>query len=194
MKKFLTITLATLCIVSLNGCGKKEQAAEPAAAVTVTEEKTEAPAEEETKEEAAVPSEEAPAEEEKEPVEHRTGEEIVGISDQDISDVDIIFDDTVRNDKTTNWRLARTADNIDFCKYALSYYNEYYKSDDEIHFMVNFTNKTTANMFVMSDYAIEVTFHEYVDKEEHDANTLGSGTVLETYFIYLDNGDIEKIS
>ena len=40
---------------------------------------------------------------------------------------------------------------------------------------------------------ISVTIHEYVDKEEHDANKLFSGMVLGDYWIYLDNGDIEKI-
>lgn len=190
MKKFLTITLATLCSVSLNGCGKKEQVVEPtSAAVAVTEEKTDAPAEEETKEAA-----EAPVEEAKETVEHRTGEEIVGISDQDISDVNVIFDDIVRNDNTGKWKLAETADKVDICNYALSYYNEYFKSDDEIHCFIDFTNKTTANITVIPEYAINVTNHDYVDKEEHDASAMFNGTVLGSYFIYLDNGDIEKVS
>lgn len=35
--------------------------------------------------------------------------------------------------------------------------------------------------------------HEYVDKEEHDAKIMSSGMVLSEYYIYLDNGDIEKI-
>ena len=41
--------------------------------------------------------------------------------------------------------------------------------------------------------AISVTIHEYVKKEEHDANKLFGGMVLGEYIIYMDNGDIEKI-
>lgn len=45
----------------------------------------------------------------------------------------------------------------------------------------------------MTDNILSVTVHEYVDKEEHDANKLFGGMVLADYFVYLDNGDIEEI-
>lgn len=40
---------------------------------------------------------------------------------------------------------------------------------------------------------LSVKVHEYVEKEELDANKLGSGMVLGEYNIYKDNGDIVKI-
>jgi uncharacterized lipoprotein YehR (DUF1307 family) len=189
MNKFLTIILVALCVIGVSGCGNKENSTnEPEKATTsgITSAVKSSTSE-------AAKSAETSAVESAAIAEHRTGDKIVGVSNKDISDVDITFDDNVRNDTTGKWRLAETADNIDLCKYALSYYKKYFKSDDEVHCFINFTNNTTAVMTVMPDYAIQIVFHDYVDKEEHDASILGSGTELGTYFVYLDNGDIEKI-
>ena len=53
----------------------------------------------------------------------------------------------VRNDVTGNWRIATIAENIEMQDYALDYYKEYFKSDDEIHAIVNFNYKTTNCLF-----------------------------------------------
>lgn len=125
-------------------------------------------------------------------VPHRSGEEIVGISDKNISDISIYFWGEVRNDITGNWRYSSTADDIDIENYALSYYKEYFENDNEIHCIVNFTRKTTASLKVYGGM-IFLSLYDYVDGEEHDANLMFSGTPLIDYIIYTDNGDIEKI-
>lgn len=125
-------------------------------------------------------------------VPHRTGEEIVGISDKDIADISLNFAGDVRNDVTGNWRYATTSENIDFEEYALSYYKEHFAADNEIHAVINFTRKTTARMNCTGDM-IFLSFYDYVDGEEHDAKQLFSGTPLADFIIYIDNGDIEKI-
>ncbi len=38
-----------------------------------------------------------------------------------------------------------------------------------------------------------VTEYDYVDGEEHDAKLLYSGTPLQSYIVYSDNGDIETV-
>lgn len=76
-------------------------------------------------------------------------------------------------------------------EYALSYYKKYFKSDSEIHWIVNFTLKTTTCISV-SGNMLFVDVHEYVDGEEHYADTLGSGMTLSKFHIYTDNGDIEN--
>lgn len=120
-------------------------------------------------------------------------EEAVGVSYKDIADLKISFDDSVRNDVTGKWRLTRIAEsNIDISEYALSYYNTYFKSDDEIHAIVNFTAKTTTSISYYSGM-IFVDVHEYIEDEEHDANELFSGKLLKQYIVYADNGDIEPI-
>lgn len=98
----------------------------------------------------------------------------------------------VRNDVTGNWRIATIAENIEMQDYALDYYKEYFKSDDEIHAIVNFNYKTTTKISVM-DNLLDVSVYEYVDKEEHDAKLLFSGMLLKEYHVNKDTGEIEEI-
>lgn len=98
----------------------------------------------------------------------------------------------VRKDNTGNWRVSCIAENIDMSQYALDYYNRYFTDDSEIHFIVNFNYNTTTKIMVSGDQ-LDVTVQDYVSKEEHDANVLGSGTVLAEYLVDKDTGEIEQI-
>lgn len=64
------------------------------------------------------------------------------------------------------------------------------KSDDEVHAIINFANNTTHGFNSGGDRLL-VTVLDYVDGEEHDAKKMFGGTLLESYCVYLDNGDIE---
>ena len=97
-----------------------------------------------------------------------------------------------KNDVTGNWRIASIAENIEMQDYALDYYKEYFKSDDEIHAIVNFNYKTTTKISVMGNL-LDVSVYEYVDKEEHDAKLLFSGMLLKEYHVNKDTGEIEEI-
>lgn len=126
-----------------------------------------------------------------ETVAHREG--MYGISDKDVDSIDAKFTvSKVNNDTTGNWRISSIAENINIEEYALSYYNKYFKDNKEIHGIVNFNYKTTTAISYLGD-RLDITIHEYVDKEEHDAKLLYSGKVLKEYFVYLDNGDIEEV-
>lgn len=116
---------------------------------------------------------------------------IIGKSDKDFSDImKKAKPSDVRNDKTGNWKKLTLAENFNIEEYALSYKDTYIE-DGEIHFIINFNNKTTTR--ISSDLGLTyVTIHEYVDKEEHDAAKMPSGMVLKDYIIYPD-GDIEEI-
>ena len=120
-------------------------------------------------------------------------ENIIGTSNKDFKNISTSKPTKVRNDVTGNWKLSTIATTDNILEYAKSYYDNNFTSDDEIHAIVNFTLNTTACVSSLFDNIINVTIHEYVDKEEHDANKLFSGMVLGDYWIYLDNGDIEKI-
>lgn len=118
-----------------------------------------------------------------------------GVSDKDVYDIgspSIFERNKVRNDVTGKWKISTIAEDVQMVDYALSYYEKYFYGDDEIHAIVNFNYNTTTSITYMSGQ-IYVTVHEYVNGEEHDANLLFSGMVLEDYIIYPDNGDIEKI-
>ncbi len=128
-----------------------------------------------------------------EEVSHRDG--MYGISDKKISALDSSFSvSDVRNDVTGKLRISVVAENMQMVEYALNYYNRYIHNNEEVHGIVNFNNYTTTYISSLGmDDRLFVTVHEYVDGEEHDANLLFSGMVLEDYIVYTDNGDIEKI-
>ena len=67
-------------------------------------------------------------------------------------------------------------------KYALSYYLNYFKADDEIHVIVNFTRMTTTKISDMGD-TLDVSIHEYTKGEEHDANKALGGMLLNEYHV-----------
>lgn len=98
----------------------------------------------------------------------------------------------VRNDATDNWRISLIAENIDIQDYALDYYKEYFENDNQIHVIVNFNYNTTTSISVVGNM-LDVTIHEYVAKEEHDAKLLLSGTVLKEYHISMKTGKIEEL-
>lgn len=98
----------------------------------------------------------------------------------------------VRNDATGNWRISTIAEDVEMQDIALDYYNMYFEGDEEIHGIVNFFNNTTTCISVMGN-TLDVTVHEYVDKEEHDADLLFSGMLLSEYFVDMETGEIEKI-
>ena len=81
---------------------------------------------------------------------------------------------------------------VQMVEYAKDYYQWKFTNDDEIHCIVNFYNNTTTKIQYLSGNLF-VTVHEYVKGEEHDANLMFSGTVLQDFIVYLDNGDIEQI-
>lgn len=158
-------------------------------------EKTEVP-ESEKQEETTEQKEttEAITEEPTEIVEHRTGDNIVGISDKDITTIYSTKYDTVRNDVTGNWKCIVIAENnFNVEDYALSCYKNYFDSDKTILAVENLTTKTSTSISVVSGL-LYVSVYEYTKGEEHDAKAMFGGTHLVDYIVYTDNGDIEKVT
>lgn len=158
-------------------------------------EKTEVP-ESEKQEETTEQKEttEAITEEPTEIVEHRTGDNIVGISDKDITTIYSTKYDTVRNDVTGNWKCIVIAENnFNVEDYALSCYKNYFDSDKTILAVENLTTKTSTSISVVSGL-LYVSVYEYTKGEEHDAKAMFGVTHLVDYIVYTDNGDIEKVT
>lgn len=118
---------------------------------------------------------------------------IIGTSNKDFRNISDSSPREVLNDKTGKWKLSRISSTENILEYAKSYYKSNFNNDKEIHAIVNFTLNKTVKISKLFDNVISVTIHEYIDKEELDANKLFSGNVLGEYWIYLDNGDIEEI-
>lgn len=179
----LIIIAAT--IISLLPSGKKDAVGTAKEAETVS---TEPAAEIETTEPTNDPE---PESESAKKIEHRSGDEIIGISEKDISDLHLVYYESVIDDVTGKWRLSVMSEDIDIQDYIYSYYNNYFKDDTEIHGIVNLSSNTTARINCTAGMLF-VTEYSYVDGEEHDAKLLYSGTPLKSYIVYVDNGDIEK--
>lgn len=205
-KTIITLTVLTM-LLSVAACGNGNSSTSPAESSTTTEgvdttvAETEAVTEAATETEESITTEapnsaeiETPDVEPEETVEHRSGGGIIGISSKKLADDGINIDLTksVRNDATGDWRLTRMTADVEFTEYGLDYYRNYFESDDEVHVIVNFTKNTTTIVNYMFGM-LDVTVHEYVENEEHDAKIIGNGGVLAEYYIYTDNGDIEKV-
>lgn len=165
---FIRVVLIVSVIFSIAGCGDKEAQKKEAAPIATY---------------AAVTKKGIP---------HRVGKEFIGVSDKNIDDLDISFKNSVRNDATGKWRLAMVGNSADFKFYALSYKNKYFKSSDEVHVFINFADKKTIAIKDLGAF-LDLSVLEYVKGEEHDAKQLAGGRMYEHYFVYLDNGDIERI-
>ena len=110
----------------------------------------------------------------------------------EIDGVDIIFSDTVRNDKTGNWRLAKVTGDKSAEEYAVDYYKQYFKSDNEVHAVVNFTLNTTACITCVGD-TLNVRIYEHIKDEEQYAENLFTGTKYAEYNVDKNTGDVEKV-
>ena len=202
MKKKTIIIIAAVVVIGLIGIATGQGNPDPEPETAKTEQTFGGGNEdvEPTKqaEENAKADEKADTEEEqektKQEVAHREGDNIVGVSDKDEADLNGYIQNTVRNDVTERWKcLVIAANNIDITQYALSCYEKYFDTDDTILAVENLTTKTAASITKVGDQ-LSVSVYEYVDGEEHDAKLMFSGTPLGSYIVYLDNGDIEKVT
>lgn len=100
----------------------------------------------------------------------------------------IHFNDSVRNDVTGDWKISSTSDSLVPADYAIEYYEEMFSADDEIHGIWNATLKTTTCIKKFENLLFVDTY-EYVDGEEHDANKLFGGALLDSQIVDLETGE-----
>lgn len=175
MRKVLSVTMAALMLLSLVACGGADKEPDP------TPEPT--PAAEPTPEPTPEPTEEP---------EDSTDKDGDGILDSGRytlpSGVEINFSPSVRNDVTGKWRLSSTAYSVPTADFAFEYYQMMFSSDDEIHAIWNATLGTMTRVSVMSGLLFVDTM-EHVDGEEHDADLLFTGELLESRVLDAATGE-----
>lgn len=110
----------------------------------------------------------------------------------DLDDINVFFSDSVRDDVTKNWRLSKVSTEKDIAEYALNYYNTFFSSDNEIHAIVNFSNKTTNRITKILPNKIQVTTFQHIKNEEHSAKELFGGKILIDRIINTETGEIEE--
>ena len=109
-----------------------------------------------------------------------------------IDGVDVIFSDNVKNDATGNVRLAKVTGEKAVEEYVLDYSKMYFKSDQEVHAIVNYTLNTTACVTSVGD-KINVRIYEHIGGEEQDAKKLFSGEKSAEYNVDKETGAIDKV-
>lgn len=115
---------------------------------------------------------------------------------------DISIMENVRDDTTGNFRYVSIVSSASAEEWADDYYKAYFKDKDEIHFIVNFGNKTTNVIRTLASDKdspadggiIDLTIKEHVDKEELSAKTLGDGMMYGEYMIDTDTGKVEQLN
>ena len=131
-----------------------------------------------------ITEEQATEEVEEEPTDDKSSVELPDeIKDLRVTDV--------RNDKTGNWKKVVDSKNFNMPENAIAYAEEYME-DGEVHYLVSFATNTTT-MINDSGGMLFVNITEYEDKEEHSADTIGSGMIYKSYNIYKDDGTIEDL-
>jgi len=103
--------------------------------------------------------------------------------------VHIDFYSSVKNDVTGRWRLAITDTSHPVRDYLTSYYKKYFKSDDEIHGIINTTDGTTTRIAVIGSI-LNVTVLNYIPGEENDAKILFGGDVISDEFYNKTTGQV----
>lgn len=187
MRKIIIVLSALMMITSLSACdaaSTDSSSNKTANNSSVSESDSDAESNEESKSDLELSKVDVEA------VAHR--ETSIGVSDKNIEDLNGTFYDSVRNDVTGGWKCLVIASDINITEYALSAYNQYYNGASLL-VIENLTSKECAVITDLGD-TLDVSIHEYIDGEEHDANLMASGALISQYWVYTDNGDIENIS
>lgn len=97
------------------------------------------------------------------------------------------------DDATGKWHKVTFAKGeVEFQYYTLCYYDTYFESDDEVHVLYNFSNKTVNCINCFGSF-LDLRVLDYVDKEEHSAKAACGGTLLAEYHIDIATGVVEQI-
>ncbi len=86
-----------------------------------------------------------------------------------------------------HWRIQSVANSTPPADYALEYAKAYMNEGD-IHFIVNFSLKTTTSYQIIAG-KLTVKTYEYVEKEELDASIIGSGPLYTTEYYDMVTGE-----
>lgn len=93
----------------------------------------------------------------------------------------------VNDDTTGKWKLNRMVSATNPIDFAFDYYKNFMQPD-EIHFIINFSTKTTTSIQYNTGM-LYVRVMEHVDKEEVSAKTLGKGTLLQEKYFNAETGE-----
>lgn len=98
----------------------------------------------------------------------------------------------VSDDVTGNWRMTYVDTKKSAEEYAIAYYKKYFKSDNEIHFLINHYLKTTAVIYKFNNQ-LDVRIYENTIGEEYSAYTIARGIFYGEWYVHLETGEIKQL-
>ena len=105
----------------------------------------------------------------------------------------LIFYSEFPNDVTGNWRMAKFDTEDPAQEYIVDYYNDYFKSDKEIHFIYNFAlNEVNVVRMYDSNY-IDLSIRKYIPDEERDAKEAGGGELIKECYINTETKEVSDV-
>lgn len=109
------------------------------------------------------------------------------IANNKIDGVFVDYRGDFSDDVTGNWRLSTVLTEKSIDEYAFDYYKSYFNSDDEIHWIVNYSDNTTSCINCINGY-LSITEYSHVDGEESSAKKIGSGSHISDFLISAEDG------
>lgn len=97
------------------------------------------------------------------------------------------------DDKTGKLHVAGYTATVHPQDIAEEYYKAFFEDDSEIHCLWSNAYNTISKISLIDSNTLDVTVHEYRDKEEHYADQILGGQVYEQYLVHLDTGEVEKV-
>ena len=85
--------------------------------------------------------------------------------------------------------MSKTNIDSDPLEYILDYYKNYFKSDNEVHAIINYTTDTTIRVNAALNM-LDVTVLQHITGEENDAKKLFTGDVISEYLINIETGEL----
>lgn len=98
----------------------------------------------------------------------------------------------VNDDITGDWRMTYVDTKKSAEEYAIAYYKKYFKSDNEIHFLINHYLKTTAVIYKFNNQ-LDVRIYENTIGEEYSADTIARGIFYGEWYVHLETGEIKQL-
>lgn len=111
----------------------------------------------------------------------------------EINDISVTYYAEIENDATGNWRLAIIDDTSDLKNYVGDFYKKFVTNNSEILGIVNLGLKTTTRISMIMPGTLDITIMEYINGEEHDANILYSGKMLDHFWFNIETGEVDSL-
>lgn len=180
--KLISAVVFLILMLAISNIGRSKDDDSPEKAQTVTVETVETQEDEHTEDIASTEDAVTTEEDEKQ-----------ALKDDMIQKYHLVVLAGPHDDKTGKLHVAGYTAVVHPQDIAEEYYKAFFEDDSEIHCLWSNAYNTISKISLIDSNTLDVTVHEYRDKEEHYADQILGGQVYEQYLVHLDTGEVEKV-